>query len=278
MPPTPSPTYERLRDTIAKRMRMSHVDQPLMLMERLGRRSPAPAQDVARRILGGGRDPDRALPERVKRMVGKVLTGNGITRYDQGAPASLYWYGRSASGMPLLQFLAFYQVVEFYFPVYAEAEAKRKLMAILKGPTFRGDREADIGRLLTVIQGSRTGSLGSELQQLKSTVNECVDHQDLREFFFSDEDRRTFYASKQKYHKIPISNPDPNFDLRADAAARIYDIRCGIVHTKNNSSDDVHLLLPFSNEADDLAHDIGLMEFVAKSVLIAASVPFGIGG
>ena len=36
MPPTPSPTYERLRDFIAKRMRMSHVDQPLMLMELLG--------------------------------------------------------------------------------------------------------------------------------------------------------------------------------------------------------------------------------------------------
>ena len=35
MPPTPSPTYERLRDTIAKRMRMSHVYQPLMLMELL---------------------------------------------------------------------------------------------------------------------------------------------------------------------------------------------------------------------------------------------------
>jgi hypothetical protein len=36
MPPSPSPTYERLRDTIAKRMTMSHVDQPLMLMELLG--------------------------------------------------------------------------------------------------------------------------------------------------------------------------------------------------------------------------------------------------
>jgi hypothetical protein len=45
MPPTPSPTststYERLRDYIAKRMRMSHVYQPLMLREVLGRRSPA---------------------------------------------------------------------------------------------------------------------------------------------------------------------------------------------------------------------------------------------
>jgi len=43
MPPTPSPTYERLRDTNARRMRISHIYQPLMLMELLGRRSPAPA-------------------------------------------------------------------------------------------------------------------------------------------------------------------------------------------------------------------------------------------
>jgi len=85
MPPTPSPTYERLRDTIAKRMRMSHVVQPLMLMELLGRRSPAPAQDVARRILGEDVTQIEQYTERVKRMVGKVLTGNGITRYDQGA-------------------------------------------------------------------------------------------------------------------------------------------------------------------------------------------------
>ncbi len=49
MPSHPSPTYERLRHTIAKQMRMSPIDQPLMLMEQLGRHSPAPAQDVAHR-------------------------------------------------------------------------------------------------------------------------------------------------------------------------------------------------------------------------------------
>ncbi|APD47819.1 hypothetical protein FB106_112103 [Synechococcus sp. Ace-Pa] len=51
-PPVPSPTYERLRDDVTRPMRMSHIDQPLMLMELLSRRSPAPAQDIARRILG----------------------------------------------------------------------------------------------------------------------------------------------------------------------------------------------------------------------------------
>ena len=46
MPPTLSATYERLREYIDKRMRMSHVYQPLMLMELLGhglaRQQPAP--------------------------------------------------------------------------------------------------------------------------------------------------------------------------------------------------------------------------------------------
>ncbi|MCP9861041.1 MULTISPECIES: hypothetical protein [unclassified Cyanobium] len=50
MPPPPSATYQRLREYIAKRMRMSHIYQPLMLMELLSRRSPAPR----RRTWPGG--------------------------------------------------------------------------------------------------------------------------------------------------------------------------------------------------------------------------------
>ena len=84
MPPHPSPTYERLRHYIAQRMRMSHIYQPLMLMELLGRHSPAPAQDIARRILGEDVTQIDYYTERVKRMVGRVLTGNGITCYGDG--------------------------------------------------------------------------------------------------------------------------------------------------------------------------------------------------
>ena len=70
--PALAPTYERLREYIAERMRMSHVYQPLMLMELLGRRSPAPAQDVARRILGEDVTQIDYYTKRVKQMVGKV--------------------------------------------------------------------------------------------------------------------------------------------------------------------------------------------------------------
>ncbi len=52
-------------------MSTSPIDQPLMLKELLGRSSPAPAQDVARRILASG-----GLAR---------FTFNGITAYGNGA-------------------------------------------------------------------------------------------------------------------------------------------------------------------------------------------------
>jgi hypothetical protein len=200
------------------------------------------------------------------------------TEFDD-APLSLYWYGRSASGMPLLQFLAFYQVLEFYFPIYSQSEAQRKLKTILKDPTFRGDRDSDVAKLLSAIQVSRSGGYGDERSQLRATLLECVDSASLREFLESEADRKEFYSGKNKYlqcHKIPLGNS--NADLRADVAERLYEIRCKIVHTKGDSlSAEVEPVLPFSKEAEQLSFDIDLVQYLARKVLIAGSRPFQIG-
>jgi hypothetical protein len=66
--PNTSHTFQRLCEYIAKRMRMSHSYQPLMLMELFGRRSPASSQDVAPRILGEDMTQIEHDSERVKRM------------------------------------------------------------------------------------------------------------------------------------------------------------------------------------------------------------------
>ena len=194
------------------------------------------------------------------------------TEFDE-APLSLYWYGRSAQEMPLLQFLAYYQVIEFYFPVYSQAEAQRKIKGILKNPTFRGDRDADVARLLSAIQVTRSGSYGDERSQLRATILECVDAESVREFIASEDDVKALYAAGNKTlsaHKIPISNH--GLDLRGDIADRIYDIRCKIVHTKTDARDgNSELLLPFSKEAELLSCDIKLVQYVAQQVLIAGS-------
>lgn len=195
--------------------------------------------------------------------------------YDS-APVSLYWYARSAIGMPLLQYLAFYQVIEYYFPTYSQADARRKLKAILKDPGFRGERDADLGRLLSAIYVSRSGAFGDERSQLRATLLECTDAEALRQFITSDPTRSEFLSSKSKglcEQKIPVANTAA--DLRADVAERIYEIRCKIVHTKTDAKNsEFQLLLPFSKEAEQLAHDIELVQFVAQQVLIAASTPF----
>jgi hypothetical protein len=190
--------------------------------------------------------------------------------YDE-APASLYFYGRGARGMPLLQFLAFYQTIEFYFPTYSQAAARRRIRLILKDPSFRADQDAQLTRILTTVDPSSRFGLGDEKAQLTATINECVDPRELREFIEDSEDMKDFLKSKHKALtdvRLPLDNQDS--DLRQPLAERIYDIRCRIVHTKG-SRVDVDLLLPSSREAAMLGHDIELVQFVALKTLMATS-------
>jgi hypothetical protein len=220
---------------------------------------------------------ERRAPSRRRRSTRTETSAEVIfpTHEYDPAPTSLYWYARSAVGMPLLQYLAFYQVIEYYFPAYSQADARRKVKAVLKDPAFRGDRDADLGRLLSAIHISRSGAFGDERSQLRATLLECVETEALRQFINAEPMRSDTLSGKIKGlsdHKLPIANPTA--DLRGEVAERIYEIRCKIVHTKTDAKNsEFELLLPFSKEADQLNHDIELVQFVAQQVLIAASTP-----
>lgn len=193
------------------------------------------------------------------------------------APISLYWYARGAIGMPLLQFLAYYQVIEYYFPVYSQEEARKRVRATLKDPSFRVDKDVDISKLLSAASANSRG-FGDERTQLRATINSCVDIVEIRDFFTQSDQFTSFFNNKQKGltdFKIPLSAKDQ--DLRPATADLIYDIRCKIVHTKADTNlGEVDLLLPFSKEAELLYMDIELMHFIAKKVLISASVPLSL--
>lgn len=190
--------------------------------------------------------------------------------YDE-APISLYWYAKSAYGMPLLQYLAYYQVLEFYFPTFFQKEIGRRLQALLKDPLFRVDRDADITRVLMTVRSSSAGTYGSEREQIKATINECISASELRQFFDADADRsKFFFAKKLPLNRIHLNTQAP--DLRAEVAEMIYEIRCKIVHTKGDEGGDTtDILLPFSKESELLRPYLELMRFLSSKVLIAAS-------
>ena len=174
--------------------------------------------------------------------------------------------------MPLLQYLAFYQCIEFFFPVYSQTEAQKNVRNILKNPGFSAHRDTDVTRLLTAIRVGAGGGFGDERTQLKAALQECIDANELRTFLSEPTDRRDFFSKNRQItdKRLPIASP--TLDLRGEVAERVYDIRCRIVHTKAAAVEDSNeQLLPFSKEADALDRDIELLQFLARRVLIAGS-------
>ncbi len=74
MPPI---TYERLRDFVENRMRMSHVYQPVMLLALLRGGGEARTEEIAKAILVHDESQLEYYEDVTKNMVGRVLRRHG---------------------------------------------------------------------------------------------------------------------------------------------------------------------------------------------------------
>ncbi|MEU5907918.1 hypothetical protein ABZ780_26550 [Micromonospora sp. NPDC047467] len=184
---------------------------------------------------------------------------------------SLFRYAQSSEKLPLLRFLAFYQVVEYFFPAYAERDTLRRLRQIVIDPTFNADRDSDVARLSQAI---RNKMHLTERDQLKSTIRHCVNDGDLKDFIEADPERVAFVSNRKNGLKSvkALALKDAGSPLGDQVAERIYDIRCRIVHAKDGGGPaQAALLLPFSAEARSLGHDIDIVRFIAQKVLISSA-------
>lgn len=194
--------------------------------------------------------------------------------YDK-EPMALYWYAKSSESMPLFQFLAYYQTIEYFFPIYSSKFAKTKIQNYLKDPRFNPNRDKDISKILSLIQTSGGKSIGNERDQLKATLSECFDNDEIRTFFESDELRNTFYTENKGKNLSPnkIALKNKTADLIDEVAERIYNIRCRIVHKKADE-ENIDFILPNSYEIRKLSFDIELIEFLSRKIIISSSRPF----
>ena len=69
-----SKEYKKLSNFITKQMRMSHIYQPVMLIELLGRKGSASTTEIAKALLGYDISQVEYYEHITKNMVGKVLT------------------------------------------------------------------------------------------------------------------------------------------------------------------------------------------------------------
>ncbi|MFZ0320951.1 MAG: hypothetical protein WAL56_17620 [Candidatus Sulfotelmatobacter sp.] len=220
---------------------------------------------------------DRAQSRRIFRSRGKLDEDNQLAyprfSYDK-SPSSLYWYARSATSMPLLQFLAFYQCIEFFFPQFSRTETISRIKNVLKNPAFDWTKDADINTVVNATLDSRRGLLLDERRQLGATLRQCVDAVALRDFLHETEERKKFYDSGYKKISEKRVVPADENNLVEQTAERIYDVRCKVVHTKNLDAGEIsEMILPFSEESELMTEDVALVKFLARKVLIASSSP-----
>ncbi|MER5350362.1 hypothetical protein ABT093_08515 [Kitasatospora sp. NPDC002551] len=206
-----------------------------------------------------------------------IITPPGSPRLEYGKePLSLYQYARSALGMPLLEFLAYYQVLEYYYPRYSQRDTLDRLRNELRHPRFNVNSDGDLARVLQISRQSGRG-FGDERSQLTSTLRYCVSEESLKEFILDlSESQIEHFTGKQEIKGIkPLSLKG---DLIGQVSERAYDVRCRVVHSKEGggASSENGLLLPFSKEADAVRIESLMMRFLAQKVLVASASPMAI--
>lgn len=214
-----------------------------------------------------------AIPRFGVRFRGEVEIDYPKREYDEDALA-IYWYAKSAKNMPLQKFLAFYQVLEFHYPNFTKISAKKKIKNLFLDPSFNIDKDKDLNRILAVVESSSPNTT-DERSQLYATLDECVDSSELIDFFSPKKTHEFFLKKNKEITEVIIPLNDKKANIIKSVASRVYDIRCRIVHTKDLSG-STKPLLPNSPAAENLNDDINLLEFLAKKVIIAASMPLTI--
>ncbi len=70
--------FQELEDFVSRRMRMSHIYQPIMLMTLLRNGGSASITDIAKNILGNDQSQIEYYEKITRDMVGKVLRNHKI--------------------------------------------------------------------------------------------------------------------------------------------------------------------------------------------------------
>ncbi len=210
---------------------------------------------------------ERKPAPQASRPEGERLTFPALS-YDAQSQA-LYWYAASAAQFPLLQFLAYYQILEFYFRSFTRESVARKIQILMRNPRFNSGNSKYIGQVIDLSGPAHLGVKG-EKEQLESTIRGCVTPERLREILQMPSIENGVCGKSQKIAKLrPINIAAGEDDLFKTIANRIYDIRCRIVHTKESSeSNELELLLPTDDEVKHLGPEIALVKCLAQEAVI----------
>ena len=213
---------------------------------------------------------ERSERRRILRRTSDQTKEIGLDYEYDKTPMSLYWFAQNNKESSIFAFFAFYQVLEYYYPIYSTLEAKSRIKNLIKDPHFSVDSEIYMIKLINAITTKNAESIGDEKDQLYNVLKGIVNGDDIIEYINNNEHLKDYYVSKESNklsnEKLPIND---SMNIIAKVAARIYDVRCRIVH---NKASEIHKkILPVTKEEGYLRNEVYLIRFLARKAIIANS-------
>jgi hypothetical protein len=180
-----------------------------------------------------------------------------------------YWLGGS-SEIPQHRFLAYYQVLEYFFLQVSEEELYNRLRAIIHEPSFMATSE-HLDRIIKSVEGHRRET--DEKEMLKGVMKRYLDESEVIAEINRLEDEMS------PHYTVPrnLFGEDVQIDLReghvfGTLANTIKTIRNALVHSSDRY-ERLPRFIPYTESEQIVEAEVPLMRFLAERIVVATSKP-----
>ncbi len=178
------------------------------------------------------------------------------------------------SYFPILKFLTFYQVLEYFFIKVSDEELYNKLSYELKDPKFV-PKEPHIAKLVRIVE-DHSKKL-DETEMLKNVLKKYIDFTDLKEFIENYEEKisEKIYTKRNEIFGEIVEVSLKENHIFGNIAKIIKIIRNALVHSSDRYEGKKRYV-PFSESTEIVEKHIPLLKFLAEKVIFATSLSYDI--
>ncbi len=178
-----------------------------------------------------------------------------------------YQHGMS-SDFPVLQFLAFYHILEYFFNIVSDENLYFQLRFLLNHPNFYPD-ENNLEKLIHEVIKYR--DVEKDVKLLKRVLTKFVNISALEKFILSYE--HSFGKHYTKKRELFGGNVQISLDedhIIPNIAKTIIIVRNALVHSSDRYKRNPRYI-PFSESKDIVKKEIPLIKFLAEQVIIGSA-------
>lgn len=173
------------------------------------------------------------------------------------------------SRVPELSFLAFYQVLEYFFVSVSNEQLYEELSHQTKDPKFISSSD-QLDRLVQTVDKHKREN--NETEMLKSVLTKFVDESELMKFISSYERHlgQNVYTKKHDVFGTDVEIRLQEKHTIGNTAKHIKETRDALVHSTDRYEGGVRHI-PFTKTTSEIERDIPLIKFLAQRAIISSA-------